>query len=36
MRFHVCDEPQFAVVSGAGAAARDGKLLAAIAVESPL
>jgi hypothetical protein len=24
------------VVSGAGAAARDGKLLAAIAVESPL
>lgn len=27
MRAHVCDEPQFAVVSGGGAAARDRRLL---------
>lgn len=30
MRIHVCDEPQFAVITGAGAAARDERLLGMI------
>ena len=32
MRIHVCDEPQFAVVSGGGAAVRDDRLLSKIAL----
>ncbi len=32
MRIHVCDEPQFAVVSGGGAAVRDDRLLPKIAL----
>ena len=31
MRIHVCDEPQFAVVTGGGAAVRDERILARIA-----
>lgn len=36
MRTHVCDEPQFAVVTGAGAAARDERLLNLISEEAAL
>lgn len=36
MRTHVCDEPQFAVVTGAGAAARDERLLTLISEEAAL
>ena len=31
MRIHVCDEPQFAVVTGGGAAVRDERILGRIA-----
>jgi rod shape-determining protein MreB len=36
MRTHVCDEPQFAVVTGAGAAVRDKGLLELIALSDTL
>jgi rod shape-determining protein MreB len=36
MRTHVCDEPQFAVVTGAGAAARDKELLEMISISDSI
>ena len=36
MRVHVCDEPQFAAVTGGGVVARDGKLLQQLSSENPM